>query len=291
MSTFGWSFAGVIALSLSMPPVGFYPLAWVGLVPLLARWAQLPVDRSYARELYALFLVAACTIAFWLLVHSDAGTALSGGFALFLMPLPWVAAFWGSAWVRRQYGIAAGLVVLVAGVVGVEHALLHTSLGMPWMILGYSQIGGLPFLQIAALGGAALLTFWVILLNVLAFLALPRLREANPHRWTGVFVGALALTLALPPIYGQAAPNRGDSASGFTRMYVVQPGMRGAAWDEADSVERVDLLAEISATALNAEPDASHRTVVWPASTIPRLGGPGSRTLMAKLRTWRAGTA
>ena len=287
LSSFGWSIAGVLVLSMSMPPVGFYPLAWVGLVPMLVRWATRPVGLSYAREVYALFLVAACTIAFWLLVHQDAGTAIAGGFGLFLMPLPWVAAFVGSAWVRKQYGLPAGLVTLSLAFVGAEYAVLHLPLGMPWMLLGHSQAEALPFLQIAALGGVPMLSLWVLTLNVLTFLALPRTRAAETDRWTGVFVAILAVVIALPAIYGQALPNRADGASGYTRMHVIQPGMSGSAWDDASSMERVDYLAELSAHSLNQEGQGNaYRTVVWPATSISRLGGPGTVTLMAKLRTW-----
>lgn len=270
-----------------MPPVGFYPLAWVGLVPLLVRWSVRPVDLSYVREVYALFLVAACTIAFWLLVHEDAGTALTGGFGLFLMPLPWVFAFTASAWVRRRFGLAAGLVLLILTIVGVEFAVLHSTWTMPWMVLGHSQAEALPFLQVVSLGGVSMLTLWVIGLNVLAFLALPRPSDRQPNRRTGLFVAALAVAIALPAIYGQASPNRADAASGYTQMHVIQPGMSASAWNDASSVERVDYLAELSAHSLSQEAGrGGFRTVVWPATSIPRLGGPGTQTLMAKLRTW-----
>lgn len=286
LGSFGWSIAGIVAVALSMPPVGFYPLAWIGLVPLLVRWSTRPLDVSYLREVYALFLVAACTIGFWLLVHHDAKTALAGGFGLFLLPVPWVVAFGSSAWVRRQFGLAPGLAFLLSALVGMEYVMLHIPNGLPWMILGHSQAEALPFLQIASLGGVALLTFWVALLNVLAFLALPRGSLGTANRSNGAFVAALAVAVAIPPLYGQASPNRADSASGYTRVHLIQPGLSGSAWESSGMVERVDYLAELSAHSLREEEDRRHGTVVWPATSIRELGGEASTALVAKLRTW-----
>ena len=285
-SSFGWSIAGIIAVALSMPPVGFYPLAWIGLVPILVRWATRPLDLAYVRELYALFLVAACTIGFWLLIHHDAKTALAGGVGLFLLPLPWVVAFSASAWVRRQFGLEAGLAFLLAGLVAMEYVVLHARGGMPWMVLGHSQATALPFLRIAALGGVPLLTLWVGILNVLAFLALPRPGQTNAARSGGVFVASLAVMIALPPLYGQAMPSRTDSASGYSTVHVIQPGLSGSAWEQSSTVERVDYLAELSAHSLRADAGRRHGTVVWPATSIRNLGGEASSALVAKLRTW-----
>ena len=269
-----------------MPPVGFYPLAWVGLVPLLVRWSVRPLDLAYLREVYALFLVAACTIGFWLLVHRDAKTALMGGFGLFLLPLPWVTAFGSSAWVRRQFGLVPGLVFLISALIGMEYLMLHVPNGLPWMVLGHSQAEALPFLQIAALGGVGMLTLWVALLNVLAFLAMPRGGAGGANRSSGAYVAALAVLVALPPLYGQASPNRADSASGYTRVHLIQPGLSGSAWESSGMVERVDYLAELSAHSLREETERRHGTVVWPATSIRDLGGEASTALVAKLRTW-----
>ena len=267
-----------------MPPVGFYPLAWVGLVPLLVRWSVRPPDLAYLREVYALFLVAACTIGFWLLIHQDAKTALAGGFGLFWIPLPWVAAFGSSAWVRHRFGLAPGLLFLLVALVAMEYLMLHLPGGMPWMVLGHSQAEALPFLQIAALGGVGLLTLWVALLNVLAFLSLPQ--GVGGTRHGSLWVAALAVAIAIPPLYGQASPNRADSASGYTRVHLIQPGLSGSAWESSGTVERVDYLAELTGHSLREEDGRRHGTVVWPATSIRELGGEASTALVAKLRTW-----
>ena len=74
-SSFGWSLSGALLIALSLPPLGVYPLAWVGLVPLIARWALRRPSLDYVRELYALLLTTSCCVGFWLLFNPSASTA------------------------------------------------------------------------------------------------------------------------------------------------------------------------------------------------------------------------
>ena len=47
--------------------MGFYPLAWVALVPILSHWVDRRATLALAREIYAVFLVAAAATGFWAL--------------------------------------------------------------------------------------------------------------------------------------------------------------------------------------------------------------------------------
>ena len=315
-STLGWSLAGALALALSLPPVGFYPLAWVGLVPLLVRWGVRTPSWAYARELYAVLLATSCCVGFWILFSPDPGTAALGGVTLFLVPVPLTAAFVLAGVVRHRVGLAAGLGSLVLYVVAAEFLVLQTSVTVPWLLLGHTQVEALDFIQIADLGGVLLLSLWVLLLNVAAFAALGRPApgtapaqvaseaDAGPGRFSewGVAVAAFAALVAVPVVYGAVRTAQADVPSGYTRVGVVQPGLAPRAWDAQSPADRVDYLVEISDGFLArwdggrpapGAPDAGgaayggYGLLLWPQSSLPTARSPREeQALYRQLERW-----
>ena len=260
--SFGWAVAGILGLSLSLPPVGFYPLAWVGLVPLLVRWSEHTSARVCARETYALLLAFSVASGFWLLFHGDPLLGVAGGLGLLLLPLPLVASATLAGSVRRRFGLVAGLVAFVLTALATEYALVTAPVGVPWLLLGHTQVEALQFVQTADIGGVLLLSLWVLLLNVTAFAALPLVPVAGKNgapapdgrrdtAWTayigdsGIAVALFAVLIALPAAYGAVQAGQADAPVGYARIGIIQPGIAPTAWD-AEAEGRVDLLAELS---------------------------------------------
>ena len=260
--SFGWALAGILGLSLSLPPVGFYPLAWVGLVPLLVRWSEHTSAATCARETYALLLAFSVASGFWLLFHGDPLLGVAGGLGLLLLPLPLVASATLAGSVRRRFGLVAGLVAFVLTTLAAEYALVTAPVGVPWLLLGHTQVEALQFVQTADIGGVLLLSLWVLLLNVTAFAALPLVPAPSKNgaaapdgrrdvAWTayigdsGIAVALFAVLIALPAAYGAVRAGQADAPVGYARIGIVQPGIAPTAWD-AEAEGRVDLLAELS---------------------------------------------
>ena len=303
LDTLGWSLAGALALALSLPPLGFYPLAWVGLVPLLVRWSARPPSLAYARELYAVLLAASCCVGFWVLFNPDPGKAALGGATLFLVPAPLTAAFVASAHVRQRHGLWVGLAALVLYVVAAEFLLLQTSITVPWLLLGHTQVEALEFIQIADLGGVTLLSLWVLLLNASLFLALPRTGEAADGRVgeRGVSVALFAALVAVPVVYGAVRTAQSDVPSGYARVGIVQPGLPPQDWAGKSAEERVDYLVGVSdafltrwrggaadSTGRPAPPDG-YGMLLWPQSSLPEARSAAAEdALFGKLERWAA---
>ncbi len=303
-SSFGWSLTGALLLALSLPPVGFFPLAWVGLVPLLVRWSTRHPTLAYARELYAILLTTSCCIGFWLLFNPDPTTAALGGISLFLVPIPLTAAFVLAGFVKEKYGQRFGLVALVANVLVFEFILLRTSVAVPWLLLGHTQVEAVDFIQIADLGGVPLLTAWVLLLNLTAFLALPT-SKARGQRYgeRGLAIAVFAALAVLPVAYGAVRTAQSDVPAAYTRIGIVQPGVPPATWDEQSAATKVDYLASLSddllerwqgssndAAAPLLRPTASgtgRGLLLWPQSSLPYAGtNQREQALMARLQQW-----
>ncbi len=322
LRSFGWAFAGVLGLSLSLPPVGFYPLAWIGLVPLLVRWSEHASWRVCARETYALMLALSVSSGFWVLLNGDAGVALTGGLGLLLLPLPFVAAATLSGIVRRRFGLIIGLSAFVLGVLTTEYALVSLPTGVPWLLLGHTQVEGVAFAQMADVGGVLLLSLWVLLLNVAAFSTLP-LIKAEAKRgagaidtlrrdvaWatsigdSGIAVALVAVLIALPAAYGAAASGQ-ETPVGYARVGIVQPGLAPQRWT-AEAAGRVDLLANLSDRLLShwtpadssvtpeltrvSQPGRGATPVgllIWPQGSLPWMGSDARETAtLSRLSEW-----
>lgn len=323
-STFGWSLFGAALLAFSLTPVGLYPVAWVALVPILARWAGREASWAYARELYAVFLTTSCLAGFWLLFHPSTSQAIRGGFGLFLIPLPLVAAFIGAAFVRTRWGLAAGLAILVANIIGFEYLMLHSPLRTPYLMFGHTQADATLFNQMADTGGVLLLSVWVLTLNIAAFLTVP-VAAVLPRTWSerlalilsdrpgarGFAAAVLSLLLALPLAYSAIQTARMDAVSGYLRVGLVQPNMSPTDWADPAAKSRVAYLADLSNGVVEHWsgrtylPDSAHARpvslpsparagtpqglLVWPQGALPHLGSPErQRDLVERLNEWSA---
>ncbi|WP_420457385.1 apolipoprotein N-acyltransferase [Rubrivirga sp.] len=303
-SSFGWSLSGALLIALSLPPLGMYPLAWVGLVPLLARWAQRRPSVDYVRELYALLLTTSCCVGFWLLFNPDASRAAFGGVSLFVVPIPLVAAFAVAGVVRDRLGLVAGLVSLAVNVLAAEFVTLAVGMSVPWLVLGYTQADAVDFIQMADVGGVLLLSLWVLLLNVTAFLALPRPGASGDLATSrGASMAVFTALVAVPVAYGGVRTAQADVPAGYTTVGIVQPGVSPRDWDGQEAAVKVDHLAGLSdellaggpprasaggSTAPAAPPNTSGiRLLVWPQTSLPFMGtDQGEAQLYDRLQRW-----
>ncbi len=305
-SSFGWSLSGALLIALSLPPLGLYPLAWVGLVPLIARWSTRDPGVDYARELYALLVTTSCCVGFWLLFNPDPAMAAMGGVSLFLVPIPLTLAFVLAGVVKAKAGRIAGLVALVLNILATEYLTLVFNVSIPWLVLGHTQVEGVEFIQMADIGGVLLLSAWVLLLNVTAFLALPRPgRVGETYGERGASIALFTAFVALPVAYGSIRTAQSDVPAGYTRVGIVQPGVPPGEWDVQDAVTKIDYLAHLSdellerwrPTALDSAEAASplfarrgDREVgllIWPQTSLPFMGTEaGERQLYDRLDRW-----
>lgn len=303
-STFGWSLTGALLLALSLPPLGVYPLAWVALVPLIARWAQRPPSWDHIRELYALLLTTSCCVGFWLLFNPDPGVAALGGMSLFLAPIPLVVAFGVAGVVKEKVGLVGGLVALCLNILAAEFLTLAFNVSVPWLLFGHTQADAVEFIQIADLGGVLLLSLWVLLLNLTAFMAIPRtgkLIESIGER--GGAMAVFTVLVVLPVAYGSVRTAQSDVPSGFTHVGIVQPGVEPGDWDRMGPATKVDHLADLSTPLMEQRRQAQnasdstvaegpHHTVgllIWPQTSLPFMGtDEGEAQLYSRLQSWAA---
>ncbi len=267
-----------VMLSLCFPPVGWWPLAWVALVP-------------------------------WLVsvrMSSRLGTALGswlGGFAFFGALLYWLYLFGVSVLV--MVAALLGLVMMVWGLLarwvgrlawaprmigtaavwcGVEWARGLGQYGFTWGWLAYSQSPALPVLSVARLAGALGLSFVIVLCNAAVAEAVAEtLRRSSPE--LAVARGLVGVAAAAACVGGARWLAQGHpvGAGPRLRVAVVQGSthdtLRAAQVNQplSDAEQRRDVATYLSLTAQAAQQDPA--LVVWPESALP--GAPGQSPWIA----------
>ena len=155
------SILSAACLILAFPKTDIWPLAWVGLVPLLCGLDGQTPARAFARAYLCGILFFAGTL-YWLIHVTLPGMILLVAylavyFGLFGVGYSFLA---GSKTVWRPFGIA-GLWTLL------EFIRAHFLTGFGWASLGYSQYKNLLLIQVADLTGVYGVSFLVVLANFL----------------------------------------------------------------------------------------------------------------------------
>ncbi|MGH9408694.1 MAG: hypothetical protein ACRD1V_04505, partial [Vicinamibacterales bacterium] len=183
-------------LGLSFPKFGGPAFAWIALAPLLVAvsWPRISGTRAFALGLAAGAVYFSITL-YWLVQTmttfgglSTPSAAFAAGVLVAYLALFPGAFAWTQARLARRLGPAA---VLFAPAVWVATEMGRTYIldGFPWELLGYSQAGVLPIVQVASVVGVYGLSALIALVSAAAAYAA---LEQGARRWRPLaIVGAL----------------------------------------------------------------------------------------------------
>ena len=282
-----WGAAGATALLLilSFPNFEFYPLAWIGLIPLLVVIAKHPSPRRailLGWIVGSVFFYATCYWLTYSMIHYGGlptvlAYVLLIGPALVIGIFPGLFAFLLALTVKKwgEWALLLAPVFWTA----FEWARLGVT-GQLWNALGYSQAYHSFLIQPARWGGVYLVSFLIVGINsVVALLVLRR------TRWT--IVAALAMILAVVfVILASRGPmiHRFVSSQPVMQIVAVQPNVP---MNAVKSVEETNQLFErhlsLSTRALESLGNTpGPRLVIWPESPM-NFSYSTDRTLQERL--------
>ncbi|HMB70285.1 MAG TPA: apolipoprotein N-acyltransferase [bacterium] len=263
-----------LLLSFAFPPLNWWPMAFVGLTPVLWTLDDLAAARAEGAAQrgggHAFLLAFSCAFFYflallWWIVLLDAPA----------LTIPWVrypgtaaivaylALYFGAfgatySWVRARTGVPGWIVAPALWVVA-DIARGYWELGFPWGHLGYSQARFLPALQMASVTGVHGVTAWLVLINALAVAAV----RPSGARWKPLT--ALLLVAAVPPLLGAARLARAPEYR-TVPVSLVQPNITNAEkWKPELRAEHFQNMADLSRQ--GAEQGA--RLVAWPETAAP----------------------
>jgi apolipoprotein N-acyltransferase len=256
---------------LCFPPASLHLLAWVVLAPALVVLRRAPTARRAAALAALLAVSGTCATVGWLpgtvAVYYQqplwVGVALFAGVTL-AMVVPPVVAFVLCHRLLAASADAAAPLAAAAAWVTAEYWRAHALTGNPWVLLGYSQAGVAPVVQVADLGGVYAVGFVVMAVNAaLAEAALATRRDA---RRAGGAAAAGAAVLAAALVYGRAVLPPPGAPPAATPVAIVQGNLDlGSQWRPELYGRNLDAYLRLTVDALRA---SRPRLVVWPEATM-----------------------
>lgn len=274
--------AGLLALA--MPGrVGWWPLLFIGLIPLLQMCLNARPLRSAAGG-FIFGLVYHLALLYWILIV----LGRYGGLPLWitLPALVLLAAYMacysavfcgllsllaGRSW-HRERSVAALVWMAPLLWVGLDYLRSVLFTGFPWMDLGYGLFGQSQLIQAADIGGHHLITFTLVLVNGLAVAIMDRQRQAV--RWNLRLERRLLLLamVFLIVVVGYSLVRHRIVASMMgralqARVAVVQGNIDQAIkWSPTTKAQTVDTYLRLSRQALTG---GETELVIWPETALP----------------------
>jgi apolipoprotein N-acyltransferase len=255
--------------ALAYPASGWWPLAFVSLVPLLLEmWRESAASAAWLGASWgAGFFTLLLSWLYPFFRHYGRLGPLPSAGALavlvsYLAVYPGLFALLGSRLLRR-YG-SAGMGLLPMLWVALEWIRGHALSGFPWGLAGYALVPCLPLVQISSVTGVYGVSFLVVLANT----AIAGVVLGSLERFRGAFLiaSAAALALAGAAIFGvleMSAP-AGDGPA--TVVGVVQAGIPQ---DEKWSAEAASAILEKHRRMTEEAAAEGARLILWPESSSP----------------------
>jgi apolipoprotein N-acyltransferase len=276
--------ATALLLAAAMPGrLGWWPLLFVALLPLLSLAVRERPGRSALAGLLAGFVYHLCLL-YWIVFV----LGRYGGLPLWLsVPALMLLALYMALYpalfagllslLARRDGAMPPAVLLMAPAlwVGLDwlRAVLFT--GFPWMDLGYGLYSVPLLLQAADLGGHHLLTFCLVLINILCLYGLQSWRERGGLQGRVLQpMAAATVFLALVFCYSLFRTQQVQSALATApraRVAVVQGNIsQDLKWTPEQKGATVEAYCRLSAGAMEA---GSPSLLVWPETALPFFPG------------------
>jgi len=204
-----------IMIGAAFPPSRMGILACFGLVPLLVVLSDIPDIGEGLRYTYLTMLVVHIITLNWTggyVDMKDPYMMVAGAFVMVVHPLFFFLPVGGYLYVRRKIGSLAALSALPFLWVAFEYCHSLTQWSFPWLTIGNTQTYDLPRIQFISVTGVYGLSFWVITLNVLAFLLYGALSARKSRgripRVAWWLAASIIVLFELPLVYGLVVVDR-----------------------------------------------------------------------------------
>ena len=265
--------ASALLLVLSFPDFGLWPLAWIGLVPLLVVIGR-PLKAPRAAVLGWLWgLVFFCGTCWWLtypMIHY-AHISVWLAYPLLVVPIALVALFPAlfSLLLSRLVVSFGPTAMLVAPLVWISCELARYKVtGQLWNAVGYSQAFHASLIQSARWGGVYAVGFMVLATNTALALALIR-RDAN--RMVPSVLLMIVTSAAMAAAFLDGMSHQGILSGPAPVVVAIQPNVPMEGVDDSASMEQLlNRHLELSAQGLRdaLTETSAGRLVIWPESPM-----------------------
>lgn len=254
----GFFLSAVLGL-LSFPPLNLWPLAYVAMVPFLNSSVTV-APRVAMRWGYGAGIFFFGGLLYWIGLNSGTSPWMAWASAAAVVLI--LSTIWGlTAWAVSK---CAKLSVTIAAALFVTLYLFLEvfwgtgEMGFPWAVWGLSQTAFLPAVQMAEVGDIWLVSFWVLALNGLFFLAW---KATSRHR---LLAGITIALMVLPSVWGYFRIRNFSFGESIPVAAVQGNTPMEEKWQKSAEEILEDYL-NLSRSAA----DAGVRLIAWPETATP----------------------
>ncbi len=270
-----------LMLGFSFPPYELGILACFGLVPLLV------VLHGVERYGNAFWYVYVTMFVFHLIsvnwtggfVHgNDPYMMIAGSATIIIHPLFYFLPMGVYLLVRRHFSETLAVALLPILWVGYEYSHSLSEWSFPWLTLGNSQTYNLARIQFIEYTGVWGLSFWILVINVIAYLLCVRLVERGRGMWSPSarwLLASLVVLYVAPSVHGWfVLKNAPPSETVTAPARPVTVGMIQAnvdPWDKwkVKGIETYTLYVQLTGSLLDSVRLPRPDIVLWPETAFP----------------------
>ena len=264
-------FSGLM-LGIAFPPVPSGLSAAFAFVPFFILFESIEEYGLTFRYSYLIFLIFNVAGLYWTggFTHcKDLYMMIAGILLLLFHPFFFCVPVIGWLFIRRQLGFKFAIFSFPFLWVAFEYLHCSTEVGFPWLTLGNTQTYDIALIQIASITGVFGISFWLLWMNVLAFLLFVKLylKEWNAFSYRSVVtLLGIVLLYFLPKFYGNyilSTPKEEETKK--VKIAVVQPNI--------DTFEKwsgdYEIPLQIVQKLTNEIADKQVDLVIWPETAMP----------------------
>lgn len=259
---YGYALLSGALLVLVQPPVSLFPLAFIALVPLLRVIDGNDILLSFKRG-FAAGMVAWLGIVYWVVVAMNSYGGINIPLSVLVLLLfaiylsLYVAIFTAScAYLEKRTSVPVYLLAAPVWVL-LEYARGAVMTGFPWALLGHSQYGFLPLIQVASVTGTYFISFLIVAVNGVIFSLWVRRRVSRV--WTAVVIVLVASSVA----YGFVRLQHRDGEP--FRAAIVQGNIgQDVKWDDAFKMMTISKYYRLSFGLARGSD-----LIIWPETAMP----------------------
>jgi len=260
-----------LMLTASFPPGSLFWMPWVALIPLF-----MALDGARPREALKLGLLAGMvhylTLIYWIVPVLNHYGNLSllvsiGPYLLLCLYLSLYIVSFSWAWSRIFYGLPFPLFHMACLWVALEYVRGHLLTGLPWCLLGYSQLNHLHLIQISNITGVYGLSFLIVLFNGILYSLLFR-PQVKGKSLFGMEMALGAMLFSASIFYGFFGTGSGDEEVRRFSLTcaVIQPDIdQSIKWDPLHQNETMNTLERLTKSTFPSRP----RMIIWPETALP----------------------
>jgi apolipoprotein N-acyltransferase len=216
-------------LGIAFPPFQLGVLACFALVPLLLIFELTDGFARPLRYTYLAFFTLQAVSVYWMggFVHGQHTMQMVGGaLLLFVHPFFFFVPVAGYLLIRRTFGPIYALAALPFIWIGFEYVHSIGDLAFPWHTLGNTQSYDIVRAQFITMTGVYGLSFWIVVINVLAFVLAMKIAAGAWKPVSRPALGTAALIVAvhfIPFVYGSIVLSHEQTYDEQVHVGIVQP--------------------------------------------------------------------